>query len=78
MPEQTERRGILAAGNFIVDHVKLVDDYPAQDQLALVQSHAQSNGGGPYNLLCDLALLGAEFPLLAVGSIGEDPDGDWI
>ncbi|MEM8958353.1 MAG: carbohydrate kinase family protein [Pseudomonadota bacterium] len=78
MPEQTERRGILAAGNFIVDHVKLVDDYPAQDQLALVQSHAQSNGGGPYNLLCDLAHLGAEFPLLAVGSIGEDPDGDWI
>jgi hypothetical protein len=50
----TQRKGILAAGNFIVDHVKIIDDYPQQDMLASIVSESQSNGGGPYNVLKDL------------------------
>ena len=52
----TQRKGILAAGNFIVDHVKIIDDYPQQDMLASIVSESQSNGGGPYNVLKCLAV----------------------
>ena len=56
MPK-TPRQGILAAGNFIVDYVKVIDGYPAQDMLASILSESRSNGGGPYNVLKDLAAM---------------------
>ena len=74
----TTRKGILAGGHFIVDHIKMVDNYPAEDQLAIVRSRTRAGGGGPYNLLCDLAAMQAEFPLQAVGLLGNDPDGQWM
>lgn len=33
-PDQSERSGILAGGNWIVDRPKIIDVYPAQDSLA--------------------------------------------
>lgn len=72
------RNGILAAGNFIVDRVKLIDHFPAQDTLASITGETQSNGGGPYNVIKDLALMQVPYPLHAAGLIGADPDGDWI
>ena len=56
-----ERSGLLAGGNFIVDQLKLVDHYPEQDRLAFVSSQSRTNGGGPYNVLKDLAAMGARF-----------------
>lgn len=73
-----QRRGILAAGNFIVDRIKSVDAYPQENMLATISSEARSNGGGPYNILKDLAAMGADYPLLAGGCIGADAEGDWI
>ena len=72
------RAGILAAGNFIVDHVKIIDAYPQQDMLANIVSESQSNGGGPYNVLKDLAAMKAGFPLEACGLVGDDDNGRWI
>lgn len=72
------RSGLLAGGNFIVDHVKVVDHYPAQDTLANILRESSSNGGGPYNVLKDNARLGAPFPLEAIGLVGEDANGRWI
>lgn len=77
-PAQSERRGILAGGNFIVDQVKQINCYPEQDQLALISSESFSNGGGPYNLLKDLAVIDPQLPLEALGLVGEDALGDWI
>ncbi len=74
----SERRGILAAGNFIVDRIKRIDAYPAENMLATIEDEARSNGGGPYNVLKDLAAMRADYPLLAAGRIGADEDGDWI
>jgi sugar/nucleoside kinase (ribokinase family) len=73
-----ERSGILAAGNWIVDHVKVIDLWPSQDALAIIQSETDGNGGSPFNVLIDLARLGAEFPLQGAGMVGLDPAGDWI
>lgn len=72
------RAGILAAGNFIVDHVNVIDAWPAQDGLARILAQTRHNGGGPYNVLKDLARLGAPFPLRACGLVGDDADGRWI
>lgn len=72
------RQGILAAGNFIVDYVKVVDAYPAQDMLANILSETRSNGGGPYNVLRNLAAMQVTFPLEAAGLVGADENGRWI
>jgi sugar/nucleoside kinase (ribokinase family) len=67
--------GVLAAGNWIRDHVKTVDRWPDQDGLSMILEHADANGGGPYNVLKDLSGLGAPFPLLGMGLVGDDDDG---
>ncbi len=72
------RNGILAAGNWILDTTKVIDTWPAQDALANILSETTANGGGPFNLLLDLAKLQAPFPLEAAGLIGTDPAGDLI
>jgi sugar/nucleoside kinase (ribokinase family) len=74
----SERRGILAAGNWIVDYTKVIDVYPTQDALCNILSESTGNGGSPYNLLIDLARLEAPFPLEAVGLVGDDKDGQAI
>lgn len=74
----SERRGILAGGNWILDKIKFLDTYPQQDSLANIVGETVSNGGGPFNVLIDLAKLGASFPLAGVGLIGADAEGDWV
>ena len=69
------RRGVLAAGHWIVDHLCLVDRWPEQDTLALISGQTDGNGGGAYNLLKDLTLLQCDFPLFAAGLVGDDADG---
>jgi len=72
------RKGVLAAGNWIIDHTKMIDIYPSQDALCNIFSETSGNGGSPYNLLIDLARMEAPFPLEALGLIGDDPDGEII
>jgi sugar/nucleoside kinase (ribokinase family) len=74
----TSRQGLLAAGNWIIDYTKIIDVYPAQDALCNIASETYGNGGSPYNLLIDLARLGAPFPLEALGLVGDDKDGEAI
>ncbi len=73
-----DRTGILGAGNWIVDYVKVIDAWPSQDTLANIFSEYRGTGGSPCNLLIDLAKLGADFPLIGAGVIGRDEPGDWI
>ena len=73
-----ERQGILAGGNFIVDYVKVIDRYPAPEMLASIADQSIANGGGPYNVLSDLARMDVGIPLEAVGLVGEDSNGRWI
>ncbi len=72
------REGILAGGNFIVDTVKIIDAWPGQESLASILFESSCNGGGPYNVLKDLANMGVTFPLEAVGLVGNDPNGESI
>ena len=72
------RRGVLAGGNWIIDQVKLIDVYPQREQLANILSQSQGTGGAPYNVLIDLAKLGANFPLYGAGLVGKDGLGQYI
>jgi len=72
------RTGFLAGGNFIIDHVKIIDAWPEQDMLAFIHRETSSNGGGPYNVLKDLAAMQVGYPLAAAGLVGKDANGDWI
>jgi sugar/nucleoside kinase (ribokinase family) len=73
-----ERSGVLAAGNFIVDRLVLIDHYPPENTLASVEGETVSSGGCPFTVLKDLALFGATFGLAAIGTLGSDSNGEWI
>ena len=77
-PMTTPRNGILAGGSWIVDAVKIIDVWPQQDTLANIFSTTKGSGGSPFNILVDLALLGAGFPLAGAGLVGDDDLGRWI
>lgn len=77
-PTSSQRSGVLAGGNWIVDHVKMIDAWPPQDCLASISTTSRGNGGCAYNLLKALAKMECAFPLSGVGLIGDDPDGEWI
>jgi hypothetical protein len=43
-PDQPERSGILAGGDWIVDRTKMTDVYPGQDRLANIIGETSSAG----------------------------------
>ncbi len=73
-----KRSGVIAGGNWIVDHVKMIDGWPPQDALANITAESWGNGGAPYNVLKDLAKLRAPFGLAAVGLLGQDANGTLV
>ena len=72
------RRGIAAAGHWLVDHVKRIDRWPEPATLTRIEFPQMSNGGFAFNLLADLAVLDPEIPLFAGGLIGDDANGNFI
>lgn len=62
----------------MVDRVKTIDAYPAEETLANILVESRQNGGAAFNVLIDLAKLGATFPLEGLGCIGEDADGEFV
>ncbi len=70
-----ERRGILCAGNWIIDHVKTIDFWPSEETLANIISEEIGTGGSAYNVVMDLARFRLGIPLAALGLVGDDADG---
>jgi sugar/nucleoside kinase (ribokinase family) len=67
-----ERKGICAAGNFIIDHIKVVDLWPEEGMLSLILDERRASGGCAYNVLKDLARLKTGIPLNAIGLVSKD------
>ena len=76
--KKISRRGILAGGSWIVDRVKLIDVFPQPETLSNIRSESRGTGGSPYNILINLAKMGAKFPLAAAGLVGADELGKEI
>ncbi len=72
------KKGIIGAGNWIVDTVKTLDRFPKEGELCNVKSIEQGGGGGPCNVLFDLAAMNTDIPLYAAGVVGSDANGDFL
>lgn len=72
------RNGILAAGNWILDKVKTIDRWPGEGNLCNIVEETRAPGGGPCNLLFDLAAIDPDLPLYAAGRVGDDDDGNFL
>ena len=64
-----ERKGIIAAGNMLVDHVHQIIQWPERGWLAEITHSERSTGGAPLNVLLTLAKMRTGLPLQAVGLI---------
>jgi sugar/nucleoside kinase (ribokinase family) len=73
-----ERTGITCAGNWIIDHVKTIDLWPEEGNLANILSEKPGTGGAPYNVLMGLAKFQTGIPLHGIGMVGDDADGHYI
>ena len=62
-----ERKGIIAAGNMLVDHVHQIVQWPERGWLAEITHSERSTGGAPLNVLLTLAKMHVGLPLQAVG-----------
>ena len=66
-----ERKGIIAAGNMLVDHVHQIIQWPERGWLAEITHSERSTGGAPLNVLLTLAKMRTGLPLQAGGGIWE-------
>jgi sugar/nucleoside kinase (ribokinase family) len=71
-------RGIIGAGNWIVDKVKMIDRWLGEGELCNIVSQESGWGGGPCNVLFDLAAMGSNIPLYAAGVLGRDAEGEQL
>jgi sugar/nucleoside kinase (ribokinase family) len=69
------RRGICCAGNWVIDHVKTISNWPREETLANIVAEELGTGGSAYNVLVDLARFQQGIPLSGVGLVGDDADG---
>ena len=70
--------GIAFAGSMIVDHIREIDVLPGRSELAKVRAIQNATGGCVCNTGMDLAILDPSVPVMAVGVVGEDADGDLV
>lgn len=70
-----DRSGIAGIGTFIMDHVRMIDAWPAEQTLANISSEEFSGGGLAHNLVMDIARFDLGIPLEAIGFVGDDDDG---
>ena len=72
------RKGIVSAGNWLLDTVKFIRTYPAAGNLVTIEKIESGFGGCSHNVLADLAHLKSDVPLYAGGCVGCDATGDSI
>ncbi len=72
------RKGIVSAGNWVFDNIKILDFLPEKGMLGSILEEAYNGGGAPFNVLNDLAKMQVNFPLYGAGLIGDDYKGDFI
>jgi len=74
-----QRQGIISAGNWVIDHLKVIDNWPDRGNLSNIKRVAgHALGGCSHNVLVNLARLQTGLPLWAGGIVGDDGDGAHI
>jgi len=72
------RRGVLAAGTFCVDFNKSIARWPKQDTANEILEINRQGGGSGFNMAIDLKRLDPDFPVEAMGVVGDDELGRFL
>ena len=73
------KKGILCAGNIIVDITYPIETWPKQNELThIIGKITRTMGGSVCNTAVDLARLDPSLPLVASGYAGHDAEGDFV
>lgn len=70
-----ERHGIIVGGTWCADHNKLVDRWPGEEDLVLIQGEEVRGGGPACNLAIGVKRLDPDMPVATIGLLGDDADG---
>lgn len=71
-------KGIILAGNMLVDALKDIDVYPEHSKLTSIRRVSRALGGLLCNCALDIAALDKDIPITAVGVVGDDDYGRFI
>ena len=73
------KKGICVAGNMIVDILYPVTGLPKPGELTSIEEGiTRTTGGALCNVIGDLALMDPCLPLIALGRVGTDGEGDYV
>lgn len=73
-----QQGGIVCAGNWIVDIVHTIDQWPDKNDLSRISEATRGTGGGAANVFTNLSGLKPGLPLFPVGCVGEDEYAEFI
>ncbi|MEM1267419.1 MAG: carbohydrate kinase family protein [Pseudomonadota bacterium] len=73
-----DRSGIICAGNWIVDLVHELEQWPAESDLIRIGAQTRGVGGGAANVIMALAKLETGLPLWPMGAVGDDDYGTFV
>lgn len=74
----TGRRGVLSAGTWCVDFNKSIARWPQEDTTNEVLAIDRQGGGSGFNMAIDLKRLDPDFPVEAMGLVGDDDLGRFL
>ncbi len=74
----TARRGVLSAGTFCVDFNKSIARWPSEDTTNEILEIDRQGGGSGFNMAMDLKRLDPDFPVEAMGAVGDDDLGRFL
>lgn len=72
------KRGFICAGCWTTDRIKIVDRWPAEEELSRITGHDQQGGGSAHNVGIDIRKLDSTMPVSTVGMLGDDADGNYL
>jgi sugar/nucleoside kinase (ribokinase family) len=72
------RKGIACAGNWTLDLVKVIDQYPPESSIANITAESMGGGGCAFNVTLNLAIFDNSLELYALGVIGSDAYGNFL
>ena len=72
------RRGIVCAGNWILDMIHDIPAWPGKSELVRITGQTSGLGGGPANVAAGLTAIGVDYPVNPIGLIGAGKLGDEV
>ncbi|MGH7493781.1 MAG: hypothetical protein ACREOO_15490 [bacterium] len=72
------REGFALAGAWLIEHEKIVAQYPPEGSSARILAERRRVGGAAFDLAIKLRARTADLPLYAIGCLGEDDDGHTV